>query len=36
VKAKKKGEYELAVVADANNAYAAAPSFTGKLRLVAN
>lgn len=36
VKAKKKGEYELVVVADANNAYAAAPSFTGKLRLVAN
>jgi hypothetical protein len=36
VNAKKKGDYELAVVADANNAFAAAPSFTGKLRLVAN
>lgn len=36
VKAKKKGDYELAVVADANNPFAAAPSFTGKLRLVAN
>ncbi len=36
VKAKEKGDYELAVVADANNPFAAAPSFTGKLRLVAN
>ena len=36
VKPKKKGDYELAVVADANNAFAAAPSFTAKLRLAAN
>jgi hypothetical protein len=36
VKPKKKGDYELKVVADANNAFAAAPSFTGKLRLTAN
>jgi len=36
VKPKKKGDYELGVVADANNAFAAEPSFTGKLRLTAN
>jgi len=36
VKAPKKGEYDVAVVADANNAFAAAPSFTGKLKLIAN
>jgi hypothetical protein len=36
VRPAKKGEYELAVVADASNAFAAAPSFVGKLRLTAN
>jgi hypothetical protein len=35
VRPAKKGEYELAVVADASNAFAVAPSFTGKLRLTA-
>jgi hypothetical protein len=36
VKPVKKGDYEMTVVADANNAFAAQPSFIGKLRLTAD